>query len=321
MLSLPDFKEKSIMVSIASEGQSVSFKNDNILIKNGEGETIIQHSCHRVFSLWIIGGTTLTSGIIERSKKFGFSIYLFSYSIKLSGVWNSTAEGNFLLREKQYCYKNLEIAWNLVQNKIENQILLLKTIREKPLELKTNLADLEKYKDTKMEELDLKTILGLEGISSKLFFKHWYKDFDWKGRKPRAKIDKTNVVLDIGYTYLFNIMEGMLNLYGFDVYKGVYHQNFYQRKSLVCDLVEPFRCIIDRKIKNAFGLGQIKDDDFTESKGQFFLKIDQNKKYTSFILSEIMKYKEEIFMYTQNYYRAFMRNKPIEEYPKFLIKE
>lgn len=180
---------------------------------------------------------------------------------------------------------------------------------------------MESYLNTEMKELNLKKILGTEGIASKVFFQTWFADFDWKGRKPRAKTDKTNVILDIGYTYLFNIMEGMLNLYGFDVYKGVYHQAFYQRKSLVCDLVEPFRCIIDRKVKNAYGLGQIQDKDFTESKGQFFLNIDQNKKYTAWIVQEIMKYKEEIFLYTQQYYRAFMRNKPISDYPVFRIKD
>ncbi len=321
MLSLPDFKEKSVIVSVANDGQSVSFKNDNLIVKDSEGNTLIQHSCYRIFSLWIIGSTTLTSGILQRSKKFGFSIYLFSYGIKLLGVWNSSAEGNFLLREKQYQFQNLELAWHLVKNKISNQIFLLKDIRGKTLDQKTSISDLEKYSSTEMKEFDLKTILGMEGISSKVFFKTWFGEFDWKGRKPRAKFDITNVLLDIGYTYLFNFMEGMLNLYGFDVFRGVYHQNFYQRKSLVCDIVEPFRCIIDKKIKNAYGLGQIREKDFTYSKGQYFLRIEENKKYTGWILHEIMKYKEEIFLYTQNYYRAFMRNKPISEYPFFNLKE
>ena len=68
MLSLPDFKEKSIVISFSTEGQAVSFKNDNLIVKDGEGKTILQHSCYRVFTLWIIGGTTITSGITQ--KKF-----------------------------------------------------------------------------------------------------------------------------------------------------------------------------------------------------------------------------------------------------------
>ena len=55
--------------------------------------------------------------------------------------------------------------------------------------------------------------------------------------------------MDIGYTYLFNFIDALLRLYGFDTYLGFYHKEFYQRKSLVCDVVEPFRCIIDKNTK------------------------------------------------------------------------
>ena len=127
--------------------------------------------------------------------------------------------------------------------------------------------------------------------------------------------------MDIGYTFLFNIVDAMLNLYGFDVFRGVYHRSFYQRKSLVCDLVEPFRCIIDNKIRKSYNLGQIKKDDFLNIKGQYILRIDKNKEYTGWLLKELVKYKEDIFLYVQKYYRCFMRGKDISEYPEFLIKE
>ena len=70
-----------------------------------------------------------------------------------------------------------------------------------------------------------------------------------------------------------------------------------------------------------YGLKQIQEKDFTYSKGQWFLNIDQNKKYSQWIVQEILKYKEPIFLYVQDYYRAFMRNKPIEEFPIFNIQE
>lgn len=36
-------------------------------------------------------------------------------------------------------------------------------------------------------------------------------------------------------------------------------------------------------------------------------------------MEAILKHKEDIFDYTQKYYRAFMRNRHIKEYPVFLI--
>jgi len=313
--------EKTIVVCFTTEGQAISFKNDNVLVKDKEGKVILQHSCYRIFSLWIIGHTTITSGILQRSKKFGFSIYLFSYSFRVVGVWNAGAEGNFLLRQKQYQYNGLHIAWHIVQNKIKNQVQLLKYLRNKTESQKRTINELEKYLNQKIDDLDLKKILGIEGITTKLFFNEWFIEVPWNGRKPRTKIDTTNTILDIGYTYLFNIIEAMLNLYGFDVYRGIYHRNFYQRKSLVCDIVEPFRCIIDKKVRNAYNLGQIKSEDFTQYRGRYLLNIDKNKQYTGWILEEIMKYKKDMFLYVQKYYRAFMRDKPITQYPEFIIKE
>jgi CRISPR-associated protein Cas1 len=320
MLSLPDFREKMLVICFTTEGQTLSFNNDNLILKDKDGKVILQQTCYLIFSVWIVGNITLTSGIIQRSKKYGFSIFLMSSTFKPLGVWNAGAEGNFLLRERQYSYRSLDIAWHLVKNKIENQILLLKDIRHKNLEIKTTIADLQGYHERKMDELNLKTILGIEGIASKQFFKVWYGGLNWKGRKPRVKMDPINVLLDIGYTYLFNFVEAMTLLYGFDIYRGVYHQSYYQRKSLVCDLVEPFRCIIDRKVRNAYSLGQARDEDFIESKGFYSLRIDLNRTYTSWLVQEILKYKEDIFVYVQDYYRAFMRGKPVEEYPIFRIK-
>ena len=101
MLSLPDFREKQLVICFATEGQKVSFNNDNLLISDLRGRTIHQSTCYKLFALWIIGSTTLTSGILERSKKFGFSVSMLSYGHRPYGVWNSPTEGNFLLRKIQ----------------------------------------------------------------------------------------------------------------------------------------------------------------------------------------------------------------------------
>lgn len=321
MLSLPDFREKNIVVCFPSEGQKVSFKNDNLIVSDAEGNTVLQATCHRIFSLWIVGHTTITSGILERSKKFGFSICLLSHSHRPYGIWSSATEGNFVLRRKQYEYAGLDIARHLVCNKITNQTELLKSIRAKAYDAKDAIDKMEDYARQTFNGPDLQMLLGLEGVATRLYFNHWFDGMDWKGRRPRTKIDAINTTMDIGYTYLFNIIESMLNLYGFDLYQGVYHRCFYQRKSLVCDMVEPFRCIVDKQIKRAHGLKQLQVDDFRVQNGQYFLKIEKNKDYTKWLMQSILEHKEDIFNYVQEYYRCFMREKAIEEYPVFKIKE
>jgi len=317
MLTYPDYIEKCIVICNTNQKQRLSFLNDNIIIKDEDDKIILQNSCYRIFSLWIIGSITITSGVLERSKKFAFSIYLFNYNFKCYGVWASVTEGNFLIREKQYFFNNIQVAMLLIENKIRNQIIQLKSIRSKNSIQKNNIEFLEKYIKQLKHCDSIQSIMGIEGIASRLYFEAWFWDMRWKGRKPRAKRDILNVLMDIGYTYLFNIVESMLNLYGFDLYKGVLHQNFYQRKSLVCDIVEPFRVIIDRKLKNAYNLNQIKEDDFIVQNGQYLLRYDKSKIYTQWMVACVLEHKEDIFMYVQAYYRWFIKNKPIEDFPIF----
>jgi len=319
MLTYPDYKEKNIIICNTNIKQRLSFLNDNLIIKDENDKTIIQATCYTVFSLWIIGSITITSGIMEKSKKFAFSIYLFNYSFKCYGVWASATEGNFLLRHKQYHYNQIDIAQKIIENKINNQYNQIKSIRSKNIFQKRAVESLKSYVPLLNDTKSIQSIMGIEGASSRMYFEAWFYDMDWRGRQPRAKRDILNLLMDIGYTYLFNIVEAMLNLYGFDLFKGVLHQNFYQRKSLVCDIVEPFRIIIDRQLKNAYNLNQIKEDDFKLEYGRYILKYEKSKEYNQWMVKSVLDYKEDIFKYVQQYYRWFMKNKPIDEFPQFIF--
>ena len=321
MLSRPDFKQKQIVLAFVSRGDRLSFKNDNVIIKNEKNEVKLQTSCYRLFSIFIVGHFTITSGLLQRAKKFGFSIVLMSHNLKPYDCLNAPAEGNTLLRQKQYAYNSDKIAQRLVHNKIQNQIQVLKKIRNKDLKMKQGVESLMRYKESVMgDSLTLKQILGFEGMASKIYFQSLYNKYQWKARRPRTKMDATNCLLDIGYSLLFNFVDSLLCLYGFDVYKGVYHTQFFQRKSLVCDLVEPFRPIIDYKIRKAYNLKQIKLDDFTRVNNQYTLFGKKSVSYVGMFIEELIHRKEEIFLYIQSYYRAFIRELPIENYPYFKIE-
>jgi len=261
MLTLPDFIEKKIVVVFSQNGEKISFKNDNIIVTDCDGTTKMQFSCYRLFAVFIVGGFTLTSGIIERSKRFGFSIVLFTASFKLYTTINFALDGNTLLHKKQYATDiatETEIARNIIINKIENQRDMLKKLREPAFaEGIDNLNEvIAKLKAA--ENITNYEIMGLEGTASKIYFTRFFYGFDWRGRQPRVKQDEINLLMDIGYTVLFNYIEAVLNIYGFDIYKGNLHREFYKRKSLVCDIVEPFRPIVDYKIRKAINLGQTK---------------------------------------------------------------
>jgi CRISPR-associated protein Cas1 len=168
-------------------------------------------------------------------------------------------------------------------------------------------------------EMDLYQILGIEGSAARTYFPRVFDNVKWNGRKARIKCDYVNASLDIGYTILFNIVDALLNAYGFDEYYGVLHKCFYMRKSLVCDLMEPMRPIVDYATRKAINLKQIKEDDFQIYNHRYVLNWNKSPDYTHMYLKAILEHKEDIFLYIQGYYRAVMKNKDISEYPVFRL--
>ena len=320
MLSKPDFVEKKIIIVFPKNGEKITLKNDNIIVLDANNKIKFQLSCYRLFAIYIVGGFSLTTGVIEKSKKFGFSIVFFTYNFKYYASINNQMEGNTLLREKQYlCNYSIPIAKKIIINKIENQRDTIKKLRDKTLSDGILKLDIQ-IKKLITSELSIPEIMGIEGVASKVYFNRIFHDIEWKGRQPRVKRDKINLLLDIGYTVLFNYIEGITNIYGFDIYKGNLHQEFYKRKSLICDIIEPFRPIIDYKIRKIIILGQTKNYSFYKTNEQYKLDWNDSSNFIALILGEINENKESIFSFVQSYYRWFMKGREIDTFPKVYLR-
>lgn len=322
MLTRNEFENKQIVFVFLNFGEKVSFSNDNVVVRNAEGKIRHQSTCYRIFLLHIVGNLTITTGIINRARKFGFNIVLMTSSMRTYDVIGHRMEGNVLLRKLQYEYNDDSLARHIIWNKIHNQRSLLNKQRNKDSNTKEAIRRLDEYKESvRNHRGELTEILGIEGSASRLYFKNHFNNINWPGRKPRIKCDYINSVLDIGYTLVFNILESLLYNYGFDVYVGVLHKQFYMRKSLVCDLVEPFRPLIDSQIKRMINLKQCKEDDFININQRWQLKWENNYKYTAPLVKPLIESKNQLFIYVQEYYRAFMKQKPIAEYPIWELGE
>ena len=319
MLSLPDFREKQIIFIDAYDKKEIKFRNDNLLIQEG-GQTVNQIPFANIFTIFIVGEVTLTSILIKKAISHGVMLVLSNNNLSVYAVIGGETEGNFLLREKQYSDKNnLEKSKHIIKNKIANQVFLLKKKRKKTEDEKIAIQQCKNILQKVREVQNAQELLGFEGNAAKIFFSSYFQPFKWFGRKPRTKFDEVNVLLDIGYTYLFNFIDANLRLYGFDTYKGFYHTFFFQRKSLVCDLVEPFRCIIDQALLKAFNLRQFDKNDFEIRKNQYHIKRGCGKKYTRIFLEAIMSNKEEIFIYIQKYYRNIIKEG--DDHPTFNLEK
>ncbi len=320
MISLPEFEKKQILFVFLENGEKMSFRNDNLIITDKEGKIKIQCTCYRIFLVYIVGYFSITSGLIQKTNKFGFSIIFLTNTFRPYHYIGAVKEGNTLLHERQYNYHDLEIARLITENKINNQLELIKNIREKSREQKAAVKEINEYLLKIPETKSIPELMGYEGSASKAYFSAYFEKLNWKGRKPRIKHDMINSLLDIGYTLLFSFIETMLVCYGFDTYCGVLHRNFYMRKSLVCDLIEPFRPLIDSAVKKGINLKQFKPEDFSIIENKYCLSWQKSSACVSALLVPLIADRLEIFSYIQSYYRCFLKQLPIEKYPIFRIK-
>jgi len=245
MLQFPDFDEKQVLFIESFDTKNISFENENLVIKDWN-IIKVKVSLYKIFAIFLIWETTITSVLIRKFQDFSITLIMLKKNLEpYLVIWNHT-EWNFVLRKKQYEKTEeemLEIAKNIILLKTTNQLNLLKSIREKPQFIKN---DIEKVRGiiSKIESVEnYESLLWFEWNVSKLFFWNYFWPIWWERREPRTKRDIQNLLLDIGYTYLFHFIEALLRLYWFDNYYGVYHRTWYARKSLALDLMEPFRCI------------------------------------------------------------------------------
>lgn len=279
--------------------------------------TLTKFPFQKLLALFIIGHISITTPLIEKCKQHGVALVVMKPNLRPVFYWSGPAEANFLLRKRQFEYNqnDLTVPKVLMRCKFYNQMQCLLKTRKKDA-LTIDAIQRCKASIDYLEEIsDYNKLMGLEGITAKIFFSAYYQGMNWKGRHPRTKCDLLNATLDIGYCILFNFVECFLRLYGFDLYIGVYHRLWFQRKSLVCDIMEPFRCIIDHIVLLAFHRKQFSEKDFENIKGELRLKKDKRMDYYRVFFDALIEHKMDIFMFVQQYYRCFMGRKSVNDYP------
>ncbi len=323
MLSKPDFIEKQIVVIHSYELHDCLFSNENLTIKR-DGQIMSQVSLHKVFCIFLIWEGTITTKLISKLQEFGIILVLMRQNLTPIDVIGGGMNGNTILRQQQYIQfaKDSRISWvfanKIVWNKLYNQEMLLKKIRKQDDLLQDTAKRIHAYAGDTVGNFDPESLLGIEGNAARYFFKEFFREMDWMGRFPRTKRDINNTLLDMGYTFLFHFIEWLLLLYGFDLYEGFYHRRFYERKSLVCDIVEPFRCIIDLSLRKAYNLGQVDRKDFFESNGGYSIKPEHIKKYSYIFSRAILDNREEMYLFIRGFYRHILA--PTDHpFPKFLL--
>jgi CRISPR-associated protein Cas1 len=109
-------------------------------------------------------------------------------------------------------------------------------------------------------------IMGLEGTAGRAYFQCLSKilpeRYQFPGRSRRPARDPFNAVLNYCYGILYSLVEKACILSGLDPYVGFLHTDNYNKKSMVFDLIEPFRIFAEQTAVYLFTGKKMKDDYF-----------------------------------------------------------
>lgn len=322
MFTHKDIENRSLFVINGTEKQSLRVSNGRLMLENSETQkAITKLPFPKILGLMVIGHTTVTTALIEHCNKNGVPMVVMKPNFRPVFYYGNMAEANFLLRKKQFNISkgDLDIAKVLIKNKATNQLSLLEKTREKSDTMQLAKSQIINGFALMNQAKDFRALMGIEGNIAKHYFNAYFEFAGWEMRRPRVKQDTLNATLDMGYTMLFNYIECMTRLFGFDPYMGVYHQLWFRRKSLICDLMEPFRCIIEHQIRKSLKYGTFKPDDFELKKNAYYLKPESKQAYVKVFFEAIIEHKSNIYKYIQSYYRCFMGSKSVNHYPTFKI--
>ena len=129
------------------------------------------------------------------------------------------------------------------------------------------LADLGKADEASLlrsylSQIELCDTTNREGHAAKVYFNALFgMDF------TRSEENITNAALNYGYSVILSAFNREIVAQGYLTQLGVFHDNMFNHFNLSCDLMEPFRILVDRKVV------ALKPVDFTSEEKHILLDI------------------------------------------------
>lgn len=197
-------------------------------------------------------------------------------------------------------YNNaLKLKQQLGWSKNIKQMVWTEIVAKKIINQAKHLRFLEKFEEAdKMidyaEQLELNDESNREGHAAKLYFATLFSK-DWN----RDCGDFYSKALNYGYTVLLSTFNREIVKMGYLTQLGIWHENQFNDFNLSCDLIEPFRPIVDRIVYSLE-----KDDENFKSN---ILKMTEQQVYIS---GKLMYLENAIETYIRSVFSALNENNP-----------
>lgn len=265
----------SFRTVVISRQSKISYKNRFLVVKKDNDEKYVHLSeidTIIVDSISVSISTYLLKELSDNKINIIFCDDKHNPFGELSSYYSRHNSSKKIKEQITWKVSSKDELWSrIVKNKIINQALLLRKIKSDKYNLVLSYVDNVKIGD--------KT--NREGHAAKVYFNALFGN-----TFVRNDSDEINAALNYGYAILLSTVNKEVISNGYLTQLGIHHKNEFNQFNLACDLMEPFRIIIDnfvyynqdRKLDKDYKL------DIVNIFNNYFLY--QNKKY---ILKDIIK--------------------------------
>ncbi len=266
-----------------------------------------QISADKIESILITTGVSFSSDAIELAIKHNIDVvFLDGFGNPYARIWQPKLGSTTLIRRRQLELAETEAGLNLVieweQQKLDNQINFLEELsRHRETKAGQISSYIQALRSAKAQlgqlhgtiEQKRSEIMGLEGSASRSYFSALAElippRFKFQGRSRQPAKDEFNAMLNYCYGILYSQVEKACILAGLDPFIGFLHTDNYNKKSLVFDLIEPYRIIGDKTVFYLFSKRQVKKEYFDPIKNGMML----NKQGKKVLISALNEYLEK----------------------------
>lgn len=319
---------------INSPGTFLNQKDECFRLKNED--KVMDISPLKVESIVITNQAMITTQAVALALEHNIDvIFLDKYGDPIGRVWFSKLGSTALIRRRQLTGAEnelgLQLVVEMVSQKLKNQIWFLKKLMyarpgkeeifETSLEKIESCATLVKSLEGNTDE-NRNTIMGIEGTAARHYFKCISKivpkKYKFDGRSFRPAQDPFNASLNYAYGMLYSLVEKSCILAGLDPYVGFLHTDNYNKKSMVFDLIEPFRILADQTVTYLFTGKKIKDEFFDSKENSVSL----NDKGKPVIVTAMNNHLDESIRYRgRNVKRRFIVQHEAHRMANILLAE
>jgi len=282
----------SFRTVVISKQSRISYKNRFLVVKQEDDEKYIHLSeidTIIVDSIAVSISTYLLKELSDNKINIIFCDEKHNPFGELQSFYSRHNSSKKITNQIKWTQKKKDEIWmNIVKNKIKNQHLLLKKIFNKDMLL------------SYVDEVKIGDKTNREGHAAKVYFNSLFgKNF------VRHNNDDINAALNYGYAVLLSAISKEIINNGYLTQLGIHHKSEFNEYNLSCDLMEPFRIIIDNFVYYN------KEKEFNTSYKMDIVNIF-NSKYSynnkTYVLKDI------ITLYVKNTLDLFDNNKDYKEF-------